>query len=337
LKLKWVCLLALAGRLLSVHAVAYDLTPSRLGVIFNVDDPESGRVAEYYAAQRAIPPPNVIGIRLPLVDVMSPDDFRPIRNRLIDALPSEVQSLVLVWSKPYAVGCMSVTSAFAAGYRDEFCRPGCGATAPNPLFDSRGWLPADTVGWWPAMLLPSDDWGLAQALIRRGVESDSSAPPGTLYLMRTNDSARNVRAATYQNVELVLEPRMRIVERNASMQARPIPDAIGYFIGSATVAELPQIRFRPGAIADHLTSTGGILAGGSQMSALAWLHQGATASYGSVSEPCNHLEKFPNLAVLFDHYLHGDTALEAYWKSVAMPGQGLFIGEPLSRPYATRR
>jgi hypothetical protein len=29
--------------------------------------------------------------------------------------------------------------------------------------------------------------------------------------------------------------------------------------------------------------------------------------------------------------------LEAYWKSVAMPGQGLFLGEPLARPFAGRR
>jgi hypothetical protein len=33
------------------------------------------------------------------------------------------------------------------------------------------------------------------------------------------------------------------------------------------------------------------------------------------------------------HYLQGETLIEAYWKSVAMPGQGLFIGEPLARPY----
>jgi hypothetical protein len=32
-----------------------------------------------------------------------------------------------------------------------------------------------------------------------------------------------------------------------------------------------------------------------------------------------------------------DTLLEAYWKSVAMPGRGLFIGEPLARPYAPAR
>jgi uncharacterized protein (TIGR03790 family) len=112
-----------------------------------------------------------------------------------------------------------------------------------------------------------------------------------------------------------------------------ISDAIGYFTGASQVDEISRIEFRPGAIADHVTSSGGILQGGTQMSALAWLGQGATASYGSVSEPCNFREKFPNVEVLFNHYLHGETVLEAYWKSVAMPGQGLFIGEPLARPF----
>jgi uncharacterized protein (TIGR03790 family) len=99
---------------------------------------------------------------------------------------------------------------------------------------------------------------------------------------------------------------------------------------------LPKLGFRPGAAADHLTSVGGVLEGGAQMSALEWLRQGATASYGSVSEPCSHPGKFPSPAIFLDHYLHGDTLLEAYWKSVEMPGQGLFIGEPLARPYPDR-
>jgi hypothetical protein len=34
------------------------------------------------------------------------------------------------------------------------------------------------------------------------------------------------------------------------------------------------------------------------------------------------------------HYLQGETLLEAYWKSVAMPGQGIFVGDPLARPFA---
>ena len=34
------------------------------------------------------------------------------------------------------------------------------------------------------------------------------------------------------------------------------------------------------------------------MSALDWLESGATASYGTVSEPCNHLQKFPHPQLL---------------------------------------
>lgn len=328
-------LLAIAGALLVCSVHAEGLNAGRLGVIFNLDDAASRQVALYYAAQRAVPSENVIGIHLPNVEVMTPEAFAPVRARLLDQLPAAVQSLVLIWSRPYAVGCMSVTSAFAAGYRAAFCQPGCARTPPNPLFNVDGWLPADTVGWWPAMLLPSDDTILARAMIQRGIAADSSAPSGTLYLVRTADEPRNVRAAAYADVDLKLAHRLRIAQISTPV-ARDLSDVIGYFTGASRVAELPLIHFRPGALADHLTSTGGVLQGGHQMSALSWIAQGATASYGSVSEPCNYLEKFPNLSVLFEHYTHGETALEAYWKSVAMPGQGLFIGEPLARPYAAR-
>jgi uncharacterized protein (TIGR03790 family) len=329
------CLLAIAATLLIGGVRAEGLTAERLGVLYSLDDAQSREVALYYAAQRAVPSENVIGLHLPSINVMTPEAFAPLRARVLDQLPAAVQSLALIWSKPYAVGCMSITSAFAAGYRTEFCQPGCSHTPPNPLFNVDGWLPADTVGWWPAMLLPSGDPALARALIQRGMAADFSAPPGTLYLIRTADEARNVRAAAYADVELKLAHRLRIVQMSTPI-GRDLPDALGYFTGARQVAELPLIHFHPGALADHLTSTGGVLQGGSQMSALSWIAQGATASYGSVSEPCNILEKFPNLSVLFEHYTHGETALEAYWKSVAMPGQGLFIGEPLARPYAAR-
>jgi uncharacterized protein (TIGR03790 family) len=92
----------------------------------------------------------------------------------------------------------------------------------------------------------------------------------------------------------------------------------------------------PGAVADHLTSAGGILTGSYQMSALEWLKAGATGSYGTVVEPCNFPEKFPNPGVLMGYYLKGSTLIEAYWKSVAEPGQGIFVGEPLAKPFAKR-
>jgi len=322
----------LIGSILMQGAVAEGLTARRLGVIYDLDDARSGRVASYYATQRGIPSENVLGIHLPGVDVLGPEALTVLRRQVLGELPTAVQALLLVWSRPYAVGCMSITTAFAAGYSPSFCTPGCVRTTASPLFDSEGWLPADTLGWFPAMLLPSDDEAVAREVIRRGIASDSTAPPGILYLVRTSDPSRNVRAATYGRVALSLSNRLEIVDGTAPGSG-VIPDAIGYFTGATEVAELARIQFEPGALADHLTSYGGVLDGSRQMPALAWLKQGATASYGTVSEPCSFPGKFPNVAVAFEHYRHGETALEAYWKSVEMPGQGLFIGEPLARPY----
>lgn len=59
----------------------------------------------------------------------------------------------------------------------------------------------------------------------------------------------------------------------------------------------------------------------------------STGSYGTVQEPCNFPQKFPDPVILVDNYLRGETLIEAYWKSVAMPGQGIFIGEPLAAPF----
>ncbi len=328
-------LVIVAATALLSCANAQDLSAGRLGVLYNLDDPSSQAVALFYAAKRSIPRANVVGLHLGSAKILSPDAFAPLRAQAIERLPTEVQSLALLWSSPFAVGCMSITTAFAAGYRPAFCIPGCGLTARNPLFDSDGWLPADTVGWWPAMLIPTGDAQIARALIERGIAADRSATRGTMYLVRTQDTARNVRAATYAEAESTLSNRLHIVELVAPV-ARQVPDAIAYFTGAAHVDELARIQFVPGAVADHLTSTGGVLIGGTQMSATAWIEQGATASYGSVSEPCNRLEKFPNISVLMGHYLRGETIMEAYWKSVAMPGQGLFVGEPLARPYANR-
>jgi uncharacterized protein (TIGR03790 family) len=318
--------------LIAWHAGAEGLSPDRLGVIYNRNDRSSTGVARYYAEQRRIPTTNLIGLSVPDSATMSRDELKQLRTEMLLKLPSNVQSLLLVWSRPYAVECMSVTTAFAAGYQPGFCEPGCQRTTLSPLFDTVGWLPADTTGWLPAMLLPSADEALARAVIDRAIKADGSAPSGTVYLVRTQDAARNGRAAGFADAEALLSRRVRIVEVATPVKA-PLANILAYFTGAERVEELSRLSFRPGAAADHLTSTGGQLEGSSQMSVLEWLRQGATASYGSVSEPCNHLGKFPDPAVFLDHYRSGDTLLEAYWKSVAMPGQGLFVGEPLARPY----
>jgi uncharacterized protein (TIGR03790 family) len=326
------CVLLLVLAFFATETPAEGLGPDDLGVIYNRNDPASAHVAKYYALRRHIPERNLIGLAIPDRASISRGELKALRAAMLQALPANVQSLLLVWTRPYAVECMSITTAIAAGYQPEFCEPGCGPTMPSPLYDSSGWLPADTIGWLPAMMLPSGDEVLAKAIIDRGIRADGTAPAGTVYLVRTQDTARNVRSSEIPETEALLSNRIRILDVSTPVE-RPLTDILAYFTGAVWVKELPKLSFLPGAAADHLTSSGGRLDGSSQMTALEWLRHGATASYGTVSEPCAHLGKFPDPLVLLKHYLRGDTLLEAYWKSVEMPGQGLFIGEPLARPY----
>ncbi len=108
-----------------------------------------------------------------------------------------------------------------------------------------------------------------------------------------------------------------------------------YFTGLKKVRDLATNQFLPGAIADHLTSSGGELTGSSQMSSLRWLQAGAAGSYGAVVEPCAFVQKFPRPDIVINRYLNGETLIESYWKSVQMPGQGVFIGEPLATPFSS--
>jgi hypothetical protein len=59
---------------------------------------------------------------------------------------------------------------------------------------------------------------------------------------------------------------------------------------------------------------------------------GATASYGTVAEPCLS-RKFPDPLMAF-WYARGFTIGEAYAMSVEAPYQGLFAGDPLAAPFA---
>jgi len=110
-------------------------------------------------------------------------------------------------------------------------------------------------------------------------------------------------------------------------------DIMFYFTGQKKVKWVNENKYFPGAIADHLTSAGGQLFGVSQMSVLQWIDAGVTGSYGTVVEPCNFLQKFPSPYIVMKKYLSGETLIEAYWKSVLMPGQGVFVGEPLASPF----
>ncbi|HMH75989.1 MAG TPA: TIGR03790 family protein, partial [Candidatus Udaeobacter sp.] len=222
----------------------------------------------------------------------------------------------------------------AFGFDPAFCAEGCRPTRRSAYFNSPSRAPFADLALRPAMLLAGQSVAEGKALIDRGVAADATFPGGPAYLLSTSDRPRNTRAAGYAMLD-AMKPRVR-VERLEADELRDRRDVLFYFTGLPAVAGLETLRFRPGAIADHLTSTGGELTGHAQMSVLRWLEAGATASYGTVAEPCNFTTKFPQPALAIARYTRGETVLEAYWKSVAMPGQGVFVGEPLAAPFRAR-
>ncbi len=325
----------MAWLLASLASAAAALEASQLAVIYDSDNPASLELARYYAARRLIPDQQVIGVALGrgVGATLSAKRFRAIQSELGQRVPAGIEAFALAWTLPYRVECMSITSAFALGFDMAYCAKGCAATRPSAYFDSRSERPFTDLGVRPSMLLGARTSGNARLMIDRGVRADGLNPPSRAYLVITPDKARSTRTARFAAAERWFGQRYPVVVEH-SPGLRNVFDIMFYFTGAARVPYLDTLGFLPGAMADHLTSHGGTLLDSSQMSALDWLEAGATGTYGTVVEPCNYPQKFPDPAVAMGYYLNGETLLEAYWKSVAWPGQGVFIGEPLSRPFA---
>ena len=304
-----------------------------LALIINDADPVSIEVGRYYAQQRGIGVERVIHVRFPAAQAsISAADFEALSAQLRAKLPVAVQAYALAWTLPYRVECMSITSAFAFGFDPAHCAEGCKPTKRSPYFDSPSNAPFTDLGLRPAMLLAGKTVDDAKALIDRGVRSDGRWPDGAAYLLNTSDRARNVRAVSYDDTRARLDSAYPI-RRIDGDALEDVQDVMFYFSGVSRVSGMASNRFFDGAIADHLTSFGGLLDESPQSTALEWLAAGATGSYGTTSEPCNYRAKFPEISVVMGHYLGGETLIEAYWKSVRMPGQGVFVGEPLARPF----
>lgn len=320
-------------------AQGFDGAPRRfkarhLAVIVNNDDPQSVAIGDYYRKRRGISEANIIRVRFaPGGNAMPLAEFREIKATVDATATKDIQAYALTWMKPWRIECLSITSAFAAGFDPAYCAVGCKPTRLSPYYDSNSWAPNRHYRLRPTMMLAAKDAHEAFALIDRGVRADATFPRGTGYLLETSDKTRSIRARQFPPLLKLLGHSVRLNHVRAEY-IESKPDVLFYFTGQVDVPKLDTNTFVPGAIADHLTSTGGVLTGGSQMSSLRWLEAGATGSYGTVVEPCNLPAKFPNPYVVIARYLRGESLVEAYWKSVAMPGQGVFIGEPLASPFA---
>jgi uncharacterized protein (TIGR03790 family) len=324
----WVQVPRISGRLQAVD----------IGVVINTNDPLSVRVGQYYINARRLKAKQVLRLNVPARPVLTPEEFESLRAAINKRFGSATQALALAWTVPYAVGCNSITGALALGYDAELCKNGCAMSRPSRYFNSPSSKPFKDFSFRPAMLLAARNFEDAKALIDRGVAangqlSQRGRPPASVLMLSTDDVPRRVRMALYPPAGLV---------REVGIDVKTVPEAelltskqvLLAITGSIAAKVTPKPDWVAGALADHLTSYGGDLLGQhGQGTVLDWLESGVTASHGAVSEPCNHLQKFPHPQVLLLHYLQGSTAIEAYWKSVLWPQQSLFVGEPLAAPF----
>jgi len=304
-----------------------------LAILVNENDPESIEIAKYYQRKRLIPESHIIYLKFKAQsDMLTEAEFDEIQSQLNEKVTGDIQAYALAWRKPWRVGCMSITSAFSLGYSKAYCATGCKLTRPTKYFNSLSHRPYTDFNIRPSMMLSAGSVEKVKKLIDKGVLADFTRPDGTAYLLSTSDEHRNVRSVFFSRIKKIFNQILNVdVLRADAIKNKT--DILLYFTGHQKVRWVNENSYLPGAIADHLTSAGGHLFKGSQMSVLNWIDAGVTGTYGAVVEPCNFIQKFPRPEIVIQKYLAGNTLIEAYWKSVQMPGQGVFVGEPLASPY----
>src|SRR2546425_4151004 len=325
-------------------------------VVVNQNSSNSVQLGNYYAEQRQIPPQNYLRINWPTSNVVAWTDsdfatylYNPLLSMLSSRqLTNQVDYVVPSMDIPYRVTSganepNSTTSTLFYGFKadpvlDPFqCSIAPGSTnlyaGSEGIFRSTPPISASSNSFLVTMITHSNR-ALAKQIVDSGTLADGTFPTQTVYLAKSSDVNRNVRYLTYDNA--IFNARLR----GNSMQ-RTNTDynwIFGYCLGvqqGVYLSTTAGTTFAPGSMADNLTSFGGDLfeQTGGQLNLLEYLTSGAAGSYGTVTEPCNYLEKFPSPQNYF-YQSRGFSLAECYYQSVTNPYQGLIVGEPLAAPFA---
>ena len=327
-------------------------------VVINQNSTNSLQLGNYYCEKRGVPPQNVLRINWAGSKVdWTKSDFDDLLRTPLNAmlasrqLTNQIDYVLLSMDIPYrvaessppsAVGVNGTTSALFYGFKTDQGESSCGLPTgtTNQYAGSEGIFRqtppvSSTSNAWLVTMLTSSNLPQAKAVVDRGVTSDYSAPTQTIILAKSpNDRLRRVRLHVFDNA--VLNVRLRgnaAIARTNAASPLGMGTLLGY-AGGDQVVSLTGGIFAPGAMADNLTSFSGYLFENSgHTDALDFLNSGATASYGTIIEPCAYLGKFPN-AQNFFYQARGFSVAESYYMSVTNPYQGVMIGEPLAAPFA---
>ena len=150
-----------------------------------------------------------------------------------------------------------------------------------------------------AMMLTDTNLAAAENTLCRSVAADDSYPTQTVYLAKTDDTARNVRFVEFDNSVFENQVAGNYAVTRIDTDFTAFTNLFGLLTGLRSFS-LATNAFVPGSLGDSLTSYGGyILENSGQTPALAFLEAGASGSYGTVVEPCNYTQKFPDPRGLF--------------------------------------
>jgi uncharacterized protein (TIGR03790 family) len=328
-------------------------------VVVNQNSTNSVRLGNDYCEQRGVPPQNVLrmtGWANGSIQWSRADFQTLLLNPLLAmiaarGLTNQAEFVLLSMDIPYRIldadqSQNSTTSALFYGFKHDttppvVCLPAC-CSLPDGSSNSYAFselplreAPPDTTptNAFLTMMLTASNLPSADLILSRGVASDSTFPTQLVYLAKTSDAARSVRFVEFDNA--IFASRVR--DDNSlvwiNTDATSSTNLLGLETGLANPF-LPANAFVPGAMGDSLTSFAGkIFENSGQTSLLAFLNAGAAGSYGTVVEPCNYTQKFPDPRVYF-YQDRGFCLAEACYQSLLNPYQGVLVGEPLSAPFA---
>jgi uncharacterized protein (TIGR03790 family) len=317
-------------------------------VIVNQLSSNSCELGNYYCERRQVPPENVLRISWAGGNLDgTTNDFQtnllaPLLSMLSSRqLTNQIDYVVVSMDIPirtlFGSGNNSVTSTLFYGYKDDQGPDYLSVTnsyaASEQIFSNA--RPASAPGYsFLATMITAPTLALAKRLVDQGVSSDGTFPWQPVILAKSSDPARNIRYRFFDNA--IFNTRLcgnYSVQRTNCDSLWGQTNILGFQTGLGLVSVSPN-AFAPGAMADNLTSWGGVIFGfNDQTSLMSFITNGATGGYGSINETLAIPDKFPNLQVYF-YQARGYSIAECYYQSVLEPWQGLTVAEPLAAPCA---
>lgn len=350
--------ISLVGCTVAAHVLCAGGSGLNVLVVVNATSTNSVELGNYYCERRQVPPQNVLRLggwtgdnlswtRSQFQSLLLVPLLEQIEARRLD---HQIEFVLLSMDIPYQVteagSVNSTTATLFYGFKADTAvnmggSPSCSlpAAASNSYAFSEAIFresPPDTAATnaFLAMMITAESLAQAKAVVDQGVAGDGTFPTQTTYLAKTSDPVRNVRYVLFDDA--IFDTTVRggyALVRIDQDSPDGLTDLLGYQTGLADFLVQPN-AFVPGAMADSLTSLGGVLfTQTGQTSLLAFLDAGAAGSHGNVVEPCNNLEKFPSPRDYF-YQARGFSLAECYYQSLQSPRQGLLVGEPLSAPFA---